>query len=147
MAIDHRLFQYQSKAEPPAEPTTPVQREQWQPIFPDWIEPKRGLHPAHYGFIAGGTGFSPVRESQEPVETIFAYADVPVRESQEPVEAVWQYGATIRVLRASQIPVEIIYPFGCFTFQPPPTGGCPAPDPDAAPTDPACATPTFNSVG
>lgn len=147
MAINHRLFQYQQKAEPPPESTSPVQREHWFPIYPDKIDPPKGIHPAHLGFIAGGTGFSPVRESQEPVELVFAYDIVPARESQEPVEIVWQYDIGIRVARASQIVVEIIYPFGCFTFQPPPTGGCPAPDPDAAPTDPACPTPTFNSVG
>lgn len=149
MAINHRLFQYQVKAEPPSFPVAPVAREHWWPHYPDKIDPPKGIHPAHLGYFASGIGFAPVRESQEPVENIFAYATgvLPIRESQEPVEALWQYASGIRVLRASQIVVEIIYPFGCFTFQPPPAGGCPAPNPDAAPTDPACETPTFNSVG
>ena len=147
MAINHRLFQYQSKAEPPPEATAPVQREHWFPIYPDKIDPPKGIHPAHLGYFGSGIGFVPVRESQEPAEVIFQYGVVPVRESQEPVETLWQYGIASRVARASQIVVEIIYPFGCFTFQPPPAAGCPVPEPDAAPTDPACATPTFNSVG
>jgi hypothetical protein len=144
--VESELFQYQKFVRPlhwEAQPEV----QQWYPIYPDYIDPEEGIHPAELGWFTAGVLFSTVRESQEPVELVFVYGAVPTRESQEPVEVLHQYAIGIRRVRASQIPVEIIYPFGCFTFQPPPPGGCPVPEPDPAPTDPACPTPPFNTLG
>lgn len=143
------LFQYQQKAQPiNAPPAEPDRVPVWLPHFPDRLYPPRALHPAHYGYYASGIAFAGVRESQEPVELVFIYGDPYVRESQEPVEIIEQPDLTIREARASQVPVEIIYPFGCYTYQPPPPPGCVVEFPiDQAPADAGCPAPTFNDVG
>lgn len=79
---------------------------------------------------------APVRLTQAPVEALAHYDAVPLRLSQAPVETLIQYAAP--PVRLSQGAVEIIYPFGCYTYRPPP---CPTDLPiDDAPAGGSCPT-------
>jgi len=124
------LFQYQQKAEPllpiappPPPPAVPLS---WAAHYPDTVPHRRTRRDPSLFFVEIPTVFSTteVRVSQASVELPLAYGQPLVRVSQAAVEVVHQYATPIRQVRLSQIVVEIIYPFGCFTFVPPLPSAC-----------------------
>jgi len=138
-----RTFQYQGRADPLAPLTSPATGDQIVPcVYPDRVPHRRSvLHPAVFGPVLF-TSASELRDSQNPVEDLYAYASgaLRARESQQPVETLFAYASVGDFLRAraSQISVEILYPFGCFIFHPvtPAPPACPVDlpiDPNTAP--------------
>lgn len=136
------IFQYQALASPLGPIASPSTGDILVPcVYPDTVPHRRSiLFPAVFGPVLF-TSASELRDSQNPVETLFAYdsAALRARESQQPVETLFAYasGAFLRA-RASQIVVEILYPAGCFVFHPstPLPAACPVdlvPDPNTAP--------------
>lgn len=59
------------------------------------------------------------RVSQSPLEVLDQWPTT-ARLTQAPVEAAEQWTAPLVFARLSQAPVEIIYPFGCYTYKPSP---------------------------
>lgn len=131
------IFQYQQKAEPLlpiAAPDSPPLA--WLPTFPDMVPHRRSrLQPTLFQ-VPLPASLTEVRVSQIPLETVIAYAAPLTRVSQAPVEILVQYAVGIRQVRVSQLALEVIYPFGCYTFRPPLPASCPvslAPDPNTQP--------------
>jgi hypothetical protein len=138
------IFQYQSRAAPPAHETLPAPPiATWLPTYPDRVPHRQTIYAPVQAFapIIDASG-QPVRVSQIPVEHATQYASVLTRTSQLPVEAAFQYAVAIRWTRVSQIAVEIAYPFGCFVFVPPLPQPCPAPGDDPA-GGPSCPVPVI----
>lgn len=136
-----KIFQYPSRFEPLGPIVSPATGGILVPcVYPDTVPHRRSrLMPAVFGPVLF-TSSSELRDSQNPVESLYAYdtAAVRARESQQPVETLFIYASSVLRARASQISVEILYPAGCFVFHPsvPAPPACPvdlAPDPNTAP--------------
>jgi len=116
------LFQYQQKAEPFAATIPPPAPElSWLPHFPDTVQHRPPQTSPTLFFPQALISTSPLRLSQLPAETVTQYAAALVRTSQIPVEIVTQYALDRRQTYCSQIAVEIVYAFGCYTYTPSPT--------------------------
>lgn len=77
-----------------------------------------------------------VRVTQAALEAVHAYSSPLVRVGQAPVEVLLAYSELNRHVRVSQLALEVIFPFGCFTFRAPLPPACPVdrvPDPNTQP--------------
>lgn len=125
------LFQYQQKAEPllpiappPPPPAVPLS---WLAHYPDMVPHRRSRRDPFLAYVEVPEAVSttPVRVTQMSLETTIAYGQPLVRLSQEAVETLTQYALATRQVRLTQIALEILRPFGCFTFVPPLPAACP----------------------
>ena len=121
------IFQYQQLFQPliPIIPP-PSPPCAWLPTYPNQVPHHRPqTMPSVFG-VFPPVLFPPpeVRASQVPVEILVAYTAPLARASQVPVEILTQYLIGLRQVRLSQAAVEVIYPFTCAKFVPPPPAAC-----------------------
>lgn len=96
----------------------------WHPVYPDQVPHRRSILAPSTFPVPLPASLTEVRDSQIPVEVLFAYTAPLTRVSQDAIEILTQYGPTIRRVRVSQVAVEVIYPFGCYAFRPPLPAAC-----------------------